>query len=177
MLILQTVLIILTLCCAGSIIYFTLITGISPMPSSGNIKKDILEFIEKEGTGKTIYELGSGWGNLAFSISDAFPGSRVMGYERSTVPYLFSIMLKFFSGRINCSLKNRNFFSESISDGDIIVCYLCPDLMSKLKTKFENELKKGTLVISSTFAVPGWKPEKSVTAKDFYRSKVYAYRI
>ncbi|MCG8323473.1 MAG: hypothetical protein MI921_28515, partial [Cytophagales bacterium] len=64
----------------------------------------------------------------------------------------------------------------SYADADVVVCYLCPDIMRRLAPKLEDELRGGSMVISSTFAVPGWQPVDTITLNDLYQSKVYVYR-
>ena len=49
--------------------------------------------------------------------------------------------------------------------------------MTELKPKLEAELRPGALVLSNTFAVPGWQPVATRTADDMYRSAVYLYRL
>ena len=58
----------------------------------------------------------------------------------------------------------------------MIVCYLFPKGMEKLSKKLEKELKPGTLVISHTFALPGWKPFKTLDVDDLYYTKIYFYQ-
>jgi hypothetical protein len=47
--------------------------------------------------------------------------------------------------------------------------------MERLRPKFERELKSGSLVVSHTFAVPGWVPESVWQVDDLYRTKIYLY--
>ena len=47
--------------------------------------------------------------------------------------------------------------------------------MVRLQAKFERELKRETLVISSTFAVPAWKPRQIIEVDDLYHTKIYVY--
>lgn len=123
-----------------------------------------------------IYDLGSGWGTLVFAISSKSPDYHVKGFERSPVPYLYALLLNKVTGRSNCNFIFTNFFSISLKEADVVVCYLCTELMDQLKTKLERELKPEALVISNTFALPEWQPVETVTANDLYRSKVYVYR-
>jgi len=49
--------------------------------------------------------------------------------------------------------------------------------MKRLKKKFQEELKPGAFVVTNTFAIPGWIPEKIIEVDDLWRSRVYLYRI
>lgn len=160
---------------ALSIVYYTLRCSISPMPTSGKINLAILAEIKKYQSGDVVMDIGSGWGTLACSISKEFPSKTVVGIERSPVPYLFSKILNRLFCSLNCRFEYNDFFKGSFSEADVMVCYLCPSLMMRLVGKFENELKEGAVVISSTFAIPGWRPVKTIQIDDLYRSKVYVY--
>lgn len=159
-----------------SIVYWSWKNGISPMPSSGKARNAILGLIPSDFKGN-ISELGSGWGKLAFSLAEAYPHSIVHGYETSPVPFFWSeICLKIFP-RKNLMFHRQDFFQASLEDTQLVVCYLYPKAMQKLRQKFEGELKKGSFVISNTFAIPEWTPFQTVTLKDIYRTSIYLYKI
>jgi hypothetical protein len=63
------------------------------------------------------------------------------------------------------------------ADAKLILCYLYPGGMRKLKPKLEQELRPGTLIISNTFSIPGWEPVQVLPAEDFFHSAVYVYKM
>ncbi len=138
------------------------------MPSSVKAKKAILEAIPA-GAGK-IFELGSGWGGLARLIAKSLPGADVCGFEMSWIPWLVSRIFK----KGNLNFYKKNFLKEPLEEADVIVCYLCLKGMRGLKTKFEN-LRPGTWIVSNTFAIPGWEPERVVQLNDIWKSQIYIY--
>jgi len=160
----------------ASIVFWSLKNGISPMPTSRKAKNTILAFIPKKFSGR-IYELGSGWGSLVIPLGKEFPESTITGYETSPIPYAISKMWVKLSGLHNIQLKRADFFETPLEDAAIVVCYLFPGAMRKLKGKFENELKPGTLVITNTFAIPGWQPLQVTNTQDLYNTKVYLYKV
>ncbi len=162
---------------AGSIIIHSIINGISPMPSSGRAKKRIIETINSIPPGGRIYELGSGWGSIIFPMAGRFPESEITAIENSPVPYLFSKCLGYIFFYRNLIISRENFYEVPLLNADVIFTYLHPNGMKRLKEKFEKELKKNTVVISNTFAVPGWKPVKVNEVSDMYHSKLYVYVI
>ncbi|MBS0654888.1 MAG: SAM-dependent methyltransferase [Verrucomicrobia bacterium] len=154
------------------VLTWTIRNGISPMPTAPKVAKKLLEVIPvKEGA--RIVELGSGWGTLAFLLAQKYPSCRVLGFENSPLPYLFSRVRQ----RPNLCFKYKDFFDESFAEADLIVCYLCPSLMKRLKEKFEKELRPGTVVVSHTFAVPGWEAQRVVFVDDLYRTPIYIYTM
>ena len=62
-----------------------------------------------------------------------------------------------------------------MSGAELVVCYLFPGGMEKLKPKLEREVKPGAIVISNTFAISGWKATEILFASDLYRSPIYIY--
>lgn len=153
-----------------AVVWGSVANGISPMPTSPKVKAALFKVLPKvEGT---IIDLGSGWGTLLTPLAKAYPHSKIIGYETSWVPYLVSKLRK----RPNLSIIRRDLFSISLENATMVICYLYPGAMKRLQTKLDRELKKGTWVVSHTFALPGWKPLKVVEVNDLYRTKIYLYQ-
>ncbi len=161
----------------SSIIIYSLYNGVSPMPTSRKVTRALLEIAVSYRVSGAVFELGSGWGNLALLLARALPACQVIGYENSPAPYLISRAIAMIFPAQNLQLIRNNFFSASLSGADLVVCYLYPNAMKDLKVKFERELKEGSLVISNTFAVPGWEPIQIRNVPDLYHSRIYVYRV
>ena len=156
-------------------VYWSIRNGISPTPSSRKQIAAILKAIP-DGIDGNIYELGSGWGTLALALAKRFPGNQVTGIENSPVPYWISKVLQFSCGLHNLRFAYGNFLKFNLSESSLIVCYLYPGGMQKLKEKLKN-LKPGTIIVTSTFSIPDWTPLKKLEAQDLYRSPIYVYEI
>lgn len=159
-----------------SVVYWSLRNGISPMPTSPKAKRCLLSVLPDKLEG-TLYELGSGWGTLLFSLAEKYPQSFAVGIENSHLPFWASRTLLKFRRLPNVRLLRKDFFDVPLEEAGLVVCYLFPGAMSRLKEKFEKELRPGTWVVSNTFAVPGWTPVDVVDVRDLYRSKIYLYRM
>ena len=144
------------------------------MPSNRKVKRALLSHLPAVQEGK-IYELGSGWGGVAFLLARRYPNCQIVAFEGSWIPYFCAKLLHRFYCFPNLTFLRRNFFDHPLDDATGLFCYLYSGAMKKLKVKFEEELHPGTWVISNTFAVPGWSPERAVALKDFYRSELYVY--
>ena len=155
---------------------YTLITGSPPMPTSAKVKAAMLAAIPGGFEG-TVFELGSGWGTLAFALAKRFPKSQVVACELSPVPWLFSKLRQALERLPNLTIRRMDFHSLSLRGAALAVCYLHPGGMQKLKLKLEAELPSGALVLCNFFAVQGWRPEVVTTLDDSHNSKVYLYRI
>ncbi len=157
-----------------SLVFYTLKNGISPMPTSEKVKRALFELLPEKLEGKKIVDLGSGWGSLIFLLARKYQNSQVIGYENSTVPFLFSLALNFYS---NLHVKKKDFFTINLQDVDFVCCYLFPKSMEHLKEKFLLELKPGAIILTHTFSILGWKPKKMLEVDDLYKSKIYLYEI
>jgi len=165
---------------AVSLIY-CVVTGISPIPSSSPsrafILGDLLGECAPDLMGAAIGELGAGWGTMAFPLSARFPGTKVLAYELSPVPWLFMWLRQGLFRRRNLRIHRRNFLKEPLSGLSLVVCYLHSECLEKLRPKMEAELAPGTLVISNTFDIPGWEPDAVHKLDDSFCPQVYVYRV
>lgn len=160
----------------------------------GNIKnkvpfvtapKSVLESISKElniKDGDVLYDLGSGDGRILFYIANKNPNAKFIGIENNTFPLILSKIEKFIRGEKakNVSFVGKNFFKEDLSKATHIFTYLYPNIMDDLITKFDEELKPGTKLVSLSFQFTSKRPSKEI---DLNRSKyklgrkIYVYEF
>lgn len=135
------------------------------VPSGSRAIKNIFDAVGIR-FGEVFYDLGSGDGRVVREA--ARRGARAIGIERSIALVLWSRFSACFDALYQRSGARRaggkaifirgNYFKKDLSDADMIFCYLLPEAMEKLKTKFESELKPGTRVVSRAFKLHGWIP-------------------
>jgi hypothetical protein len=159
-----------------SIVFYSWRYGISPMPSSVKAKDKILTVIPQTLAGN-IFELGAGWGLLAFPLARQFPHCSVYAYEVSFIPWCVAKFIQYFIKSDNLLILRQDFFHVSFKEASLIVCYLYPGAMQKLKVKFEKELAPGTFIVSNTFAIPGWTPDHIYKLDDLYQTSIYIYKV
>jgi SAM-dependent methyltransferase len=157
--------------------YKVIVWGYAPYirTSKDLIKKIIQEVNFNENA--TVYELGCGDGRFLRELSKN-KNIRCIGYEYSPAPYLLSRMFNLLAKK-KIKVYFKNFFKENLSDADYIFCYLIPGEMDALQSKFENELKSGTIIISNTFSIKKWQPLKVINLekRGFLSNKIYIYKI
>ena len=156
-----------------SLVWFTLKSGISPMPSSRKARRAILKASEAAGEG-SIIELGSGWGGLLFALARKYPERQVIGYELSWLPWAFSHLCKTLYRLHKVDIHRQNFLAADISAASLLVCYLFPKGMIDLQKKLTEE-GSNALLISSTFALPGCEPMQVSYLDDLYNTPIYVY--
>ncbi|MDJ0651596.1 MAG: class I SAM-dependent methyltransferase [Simkaniaceae bacterium] len=147
--------------------------GISPVPTSNQVRSALFSHLPdlKEGT---IIELGSGWGHLVFPLSRKYLNCKVIGYENSPVPFLYSTLLNHHS---NLKIICADFFQKPLHGVDLIVCSLFPQGMQKLREKLEKELTAGAIVVSHTHPIPTWDPTEVIEVDDPAHSTIYIYKV
>lgn len=177
MVLLPLFLMALVVCAMVLIVVETIRCGISPMPSSGKMRNAMVKLLKENASNSAvIYELGSGWGGLALAVARALPAARVTAFERSIIPFCWSNVIFRLLRMKNIAIKRNDIYSISLSDADAVLCYLFPGAMAKLAGKVQMEMKPGAIIISSTFALAGWKPIQTILLNDLFRTPVYLYR-
>ncbi|MBS2028544.1 MAG: SAM-dependent methyltransferase [Deltaproteobacteria bacterium] len=157
----------------ASVVWSTLRFDISPMPSSAQARRAILSWIPADTTGE-IYELGAGWGSLAFPIARQCPRAHIIALEGSPVPYLVCWLRKLLRPAPNLTLRFGDFSEVDLTQASGVVTYLWTGGMAQLGSKL-SALKSGSWVISSTFAWRGREATDERTLDDLWRTKIYRY--
>ena len=165
-----------TLGAVAVMLVYTLITGISPVPTTSRVRATMLALMPAHLSG-LIFELGSGWGALAFALARRYPDARIVAFELSPVPWLVSRLRQAVMPAPNLRIHRADFMAASLQGASAVVCYLYPGAMERLEPKFAAELAPGTPVVSNTFALPGWRPAAVRRAGDLYASPVYLYYV
>lgn len=147
--------------------------GIGPTPTSIKVKKVLLKSLPLNPLG-TIYELGAGWGTLAFALADHYPSHRIIAIEISIIPLAFLHFRQTLFPRKNLKIQYGDFFQKNLLDTGLIVCYLYPEAMKKLEIKIKIECPQ-TMIITHTFALPTRKPTLTLYAQDLYNTPIYFY--
>ena len=158
------------------VLVYTLWTGVPPTPSGPGLRAALFRCLPDAAAGP-VYELGSGWGGIALGLVARYPGVAVRAFELSPLPFAVSRLRRWMAGANDLLIGRSDLFHQPLNDAALVICYLFPGKMVRLREKLSRELAPGTLVFSLVFAIPGWTPVRVETARDLYRSKVYVYRV
>ncbi|WP_138753927.1 class I SAM-dependent methyltransferase [Paenibacillus sinopodophylli] len=164
-----------------SIVFVSWRNGISPMPSSSVVRREVLRLMKRlpmQGplSDGVMIEAGSGWGSLALQLGRSFRGWRIIGLENSVIPLWISFCAAKLENRMNVSFTKCDLYTYCYRDVDRVVCYLYPGAMRRLSPLFREQLKPGAYVVSILFALPDWEPEQVMVCKDMYRTPIYLYK-
>ena len=154
------------------------LAGLKAAPYVPTRQKDIKRLVElaEIKPGELVYDLGAGDGRLVLATAKIYQ-AKAVGFEMSILPYLVSRLRVYFS-RLNdrANILYKDFYQADFSPADVIVCFLTPMAMSKLKPKFARELKSGARIVSYAFEIKDWLPDKisKPSAKD---TTIFRYLI
>ncbi len=126
--------------------------------------------------GDLLYDLGSGDGRVV--VSAALRGINATGIEIDPIKVIYSrFFIKLLRLKNKAKIIRGNFFEKDLSRADVIILFLLHDTNQKLREKFIKELKKGTRIVSYSFILEGWKPEKTYINNDSVWGPIYLYIV
>ena len=109
--------------------------------------------------GDVVYDLGSGDGRIV--IAAAKKGAKAVGFEID--PDLVG------ESRANiqkagfqemAEIRNQDILTVDLSAASVVTMYLLPDVNLKLRPNLLSQLKPGSRVVSHSFDMGDWKPDK-----------------
>ena len=127
----------------------------------------VVRMLEMAGThaDDTVLDLGSGDGRIVIAAASRF-GARGLGIELDG-----ALVEKSRANARAAGVEERVRFEQGdvlvadIARASVVTVYLLPALMGKLQSRFVNELAPGTRVVSHSFGMAGWRPDRSETFK------------
>jgi predicted RNA methylase len=162
-------------------IAFAVLTALSTFKTGGAVFttthrskiKRILEVVSMT-QGQVVYDLGCGDGRFLIAVAKRY-NVKAVGFEINPWAYMLS-RLRVWLCQANVSIHFQDFWTADLSKADVVFCYLFPDVMERLREKLSMELRAGAKVISCNFEIPGWRPEKIITASHYIHSDpMYIY--
>ena len=129
------------------------------------------------GRERRFVDLGCGVGGLLLHLACARPDMRFDGIELAPLPAAISkLRAAIVSGR-NCRVLWGSFWKRSLADYDVVFAFLSPVPMPELWRKAHAEMRPGSLLISSTFTVPGQPPDRTIVVDDARGTRLHLWRF
>jgi precorrin-6B methylase 2 len=109
-----------------------------------------------------LYDLGCGDGRIVIAAAKTY-GAHAVGIDINPV--------RIKEARDNAAkagveslvrFEENDLFQASISDATVVTLFLLPNINLKLRPKLLKDLKPGTRIVSNTFDMGDWKPEKEM---------------
>jgi predicted O-methyltransferase YrrM len=121
-----------------------------------------------------IYDLGSGDGRIVITAAQKY-GARGIGIDIDPQRIQEANENAKKAGVTDkVKFLQQDLFASDFSDATVVTLYLLPSLNVKLRPKLWSELKPGTRVVSHSFDMGDWAPEKTA---DVNGRKIYYWTI
>lgn len=146
-----------------------------PLFLSNRLTADTLNELLPDASQARVIDLGSGTGSAVCALAKRHPAAKFVGIESSLLPLLISQVAA--RGLANCSLRRGDFWREKLTDYDVVYAFLSPVPMPRLWRKARAEMKRGSLLISNSFPIPGATPERIVAVGDHRGTQLFLYRV
>src|SRR5207245_9020143 len=110
--------------------------------------------------GDVGYDLGAGDGRIV--ITAAKRGARAVGFEidpdlvRESRENIRKAGVEELA-----EIRNQDILTVDLSPASVVTMYLLPDVNLKLKPNLLSQLKPGSRVVSHSFDMGEWKPDKT----------------
>jgi len=110
-------------------------------------------------TGDLVYDLGSGDGRIV--VAAAKRGARAVGFEIDGDLVKESRENIRKAGLQNLAeIRQQDILTVDFSAASVVTMYLLPDVNLKLKPRLLGQLKAGSRLVSHSFDMGDWKPDR-----------------
>lgn len=131
--------------------------------------------IAKRERAKTCVEIGAGIGSVALPLARQCPKLRIVAWERAPLPWLLARWR--CRRQANVAVRRLNLWQQSLAGYDLGFAFLSPAVMPQIGDKVRAEMRPGSLFVSSSFAIPDWRPESVIELADPRATRLYCYRV
>jgi len=131
------------------------------VPTPQNVVDEMLKVANVQKS-DVVYDLGCGDGRLVITAAKQY-GARGVGIDINPERIKESednARQAGVTGRV--AFRNEDLFEADIKEATVVTLYLLQSLNEKLRPKLWKELRPGTRVVSHTFSMGDWKPEKEL---------------
>jgi SAM-dependent methyltransferase len=132
-----------------------MVTGAPWVPTPMARVKRMLE-LAKIKPGERVYDLGCGDGRLVHLAAKTY-GADAVGLELSPLVYFWARIRNLFL-RSRSRILLRDFRGIDYSNARVLVFYLLPEILNKMRPAFEEQLTPGARIVSYAFEIEGWEP-------------------
>lgn len=143
--------------------------------SSNKVWSALEDLLPPAGSPLHFIDLGSGLGGVLTHLARIRPDGHYSGVESAPLPLLWSWLR--IRGLKNCEVHWGSLWNCDLSGYDVVFAYLSPVPMEQLWHKARNEMRPGTLFISSTFSIPEQIPHQTIQVDDLHHSTLLVWRM
>jgi SAM-dependent methyltransferase len=124
-----------------------------------------------------VYDLGCGDGRIVIAAAKTF-GARAVGIDINPV--------RIGEAKENAKkagveklvrFEENDLFEADIHEATVVTLFLLPNINLKLRPKLLQDLKPGTRVVSNTFDMGDWKPDKEAIVPESDEESYLSHRL
>ncbi len=156
-------------------VFWTTFRGEVPLFLSSRATAEALQGLLPLKAGLQAIDLGAGTGGLLRRLAQARPDARFTGVEHAPLPWL--IARANARGLVNLAIERGDLWRRPLGGFDVVFVFLSPRVMPRLWDKARDEMRPGSLLVSSSFPVPGAAPERVVEVGGRRGARLYCYRM
>ena len=123
----------------------------------------------------TFLDLGCGLGGLLLYLSKRYPEKRCIGIESAPIPYMIAKFRQIISPQNNIEIRYGDFWHQDFRVYCTVYAFLSPAPMEKLLEKVSNEMPKGGLFISNSFATAKIQQCQIISLEDRRRTRLHLW--
>jgi SAM-dependent methyltransferase len=125
-------------------------------------------------SGDVLYDLGCGDGRIVVTAAKQY-GIRAVGIDINPERIAEARENAQKNGVLNrVTFRNEDLFEADIKEASVVTLYLLTSLNLKLRPKLWHDLKPGTRIVSHSFDMGDWKPEKQMEVSGH---TIYLWRV
>ena len=110
--------------------------------------------------GDVVYDLGSGDGRIV--VAAAKKGAKAVGFEiDGDLVKQSQENIRAAGVQDSAEIRQQDILTVDLSPASVVTMYLLPDVNLKLKPNLLSQLKPGSRVVSHSFDMGDWKPDKA----------------
>lgn len=100
-----------------------------------------------------VYDLGCGDGTALITAAKEF-GAKGMGVEIDPLRYWIAKIRVYLNGVSDrVSIERKNFFAVDVSPATVVIMYLIPKTLNRLKPKLIKELSPGSRIVTFVYKI------------------------
>jgi SAM-dependent methyltransferase len=142
---------------AGLWIAIPRLYGLPSVPARRKTIRQAMQLAQVQ-PGEIVYDLGAGDGRALVIAAREF-GARAIGIEIEPVHCAVAWLTVLLCGVIRrVSIRRENLLHADYRDADVVMLYLTPALVERVRPHLERQLRPGARVVSLSFDFEGWQP-------------------
>ncbi len=158
-----------------TLVFWGTIKGDVPLFLSSTAVVEAVSQVITQESAQHFAELGAGIGTVTVPLAQQHPQLIINAWEKAPIPWVINIWRSRHYANSHC--YRSNLWSCDFSQYDVIFVFLSPAVMPELGVKLRSTMRPGSLLISSSFAIPDWKPETIKQVNDMAKTQLFCYRI